>query len=140
MEKNPRMRGDGSASDRGMTRRQKKRIRADRPGDSAEMARRREDLLRPWPTLGYDRDQVAMHLLSREAFDIAESELRRAVWLNSYEPRFKVHLAWCLCREKRYTEAREWIEQVPESCMAEAVGVIKRLIEEGQGERLGERP
>jgi hypothetical protein len=99
--------------------------------DTPERDRRREELLRPWPTLGYEHDQIAMHLISREAFKVAEAELRRAVWLNPYEARFKVHLAWCLCREKRFTEAREWIEQVPPECMVETVANIKRVIEEG---------
>ena len=86
--------------------------------------------MRPWPTLGYDRDSVAMHLISREAFQVAESELRRAVWLNPYEPRFKVHLAWCLYQQKRYPEAHQWMAEVPESCMTEQVRDIKRWIEE----------
>ena len=70
--------------------------------------------MRPWPTLGYDRDQIAMHLLSREAFGVAESELRRAVWLNPYEWRFKFHLAWCLFREKKYDEAKDWAKRTLE--------------------------
>jgi len=65
--------------------------------------------MQPWPTLGYDRDRIAMHLVSIEAFEVAESELRRAVWLNPYETRFKFHLAWCLFREKKYPEAKKWI-------------------------------
>ena len=105
--------------------------------DSAAIARHREEVMRPWPTLGYDRDQVAMHLISREAFGVAEEELRRAVWLNPYEPRFKVHLAWCLCRQKRYSEARELIEQLPEDWMTEMVADIKRLIERWQRENSG---
>ena len=77
--------------------------------DSAEQDRRREDVMRPWPTLGYDRDRIALHMMHVEAFPTAESEFRRAVWLNPYEPRFKVHLAWCLFREKKYAEAKEWV-------------------------------
>jgi len=96
--------------------------------------------MRPWPTLGYDWDTLAMHLVTREAFEVAESQLRRAVWLNPYEPRFKVHLAWCLCRQKRYSDARKWIEQIPKDCMAETVADIKRLIEESQSDKNGERP
>jgi len=123
-----------------MARKRKRQIHADSGGDSAEIARRREDVLRPWPTLGYDWDALAMHLVSREAFEVAEEQLRRAVWLNPYEPRFKVHLAWCLCREKRYADARTWIEQVPADCMVETVADIKRLIKESQrGKRTGER-
>ena len=102
-----------------------------KPKDDHE---RREDALRPCPYLGYDRDALAMHLLERGAHSIAESQFRRAIWLNPFEPRFKVHLAWCLCREKRYAEALTWIEQVPAGCMAETVADIKRLIEEGEND------
>lgn len=50
--------------------------------------------------------------MARELYDIAETQLRRAVWLNPYEPKFKEHLAWCLYQQRRYKEAREWIAQV----------------------------
>ena len=72
---------------------------------------RREEILRPSPYLGYDRDQLAVHLMRREAFEIAESQFRRAIWLNPYEPVFKQHLAWCLYCLRRYAEARHWIGQ-----------------------------
>jgi tetratricopeptide (TPR) repeat protein len=79
---------------------------------------RREDALRPSPYLGYDRHSVALHCMSRGAFDIAESELRRIVWLNPYEPQFAHDLAWCLYRQQRYQEAKEWgrkaLEQRPD--------------------------
>lgn len=39
--------------------------------------------------------------MSREAFGIAESQFRRAVWLNPYEPDFQNHLAWCLYKEDK---------------------------------------
>jgi len=65
--------------------------------------------MRLLPTLGYDWDSIAMHLVSREAFEVAESQLRRAVWLNRYEARSKFHLGWCLFREKKYPEAKKWI-------------------------------
>jgi len=70
---------------------------------------RREEALRPNPWLGYDRDSVAVHLVSRGAYDIAEPQFRRAIWLNPYEPRFKQHLAWCLFKAKRFAEAEQWI-------------------------------
>jgi thioredoxin-like negative regulator of GroEL len=94
------------------------------------VTRRREEVLRPSPTLGYDWDTLGMHLVSREAFPVAEAQLRRAVWLNPFEPRFKVHLAWCLCREHRYAEARAWIDQVPADCLPELATVIRQLIKE----------
>ena len=79
----------------------------------------REDFLRPHPYLGYGRDQLALYLMSREAHEIAESQLRRAIWVNPYEKAFKIHLAECLCRTHRYAEARELIvkclEQDPDN-------------------------
>ena len=70
--------------------------------------------MRPWPTLGYDRETVGRHMLAIEAFDTAESEFRRAIWLNPFEPRFKLLLAWCLFREKKYREAKEWVQRALE--------------------------
>lgn len=72
----------------------------------------REEILRPCPSLGYDHDAIASHLMSREAFKIAEDEFRRAIWLNPYEPIFKEHLALCLFRQKRYEEALKQISEV----------------------------
>lgn len=72
-----------------------------------------ENALRPFPTLGYDRDMLALHLMERGALGIAESQFRRAVWLNPYEPRFAVHLALCLHRQKKDAEAFEILEQLP---------------------------
>jgi Flp pilus assembly protein TadD len=70
-----------------------------------------EELLRPSRRLGYDRDRLALYLIEREALEIAESELRRAIWLNPFEPRFKAHLAWCLYRQKRVEDARAAIDE-----------------------------
>ena len=75
----------------------------------------REDLLRPSPYLGYNRDKLGMHLLSREAYQIAESQFRRAIWLNPFEPRFKAHLAWCLFHQLRYAEANACLAEIPEA-------------------------
>lgn len=69
----------------------------------------REDILRPHPRLGYDRDQLALYLMSRHVLEVAEAEFRRAIWLNPYEPAFKVHLTECLYHMRRYTEARELV-------------------------------
>ena len=84
---------------------------------------RREDLLRPSRYLGYDRDELGMYLLSRGAYKIAESQLRRAVWLNPYEYRFVCHLAWCLYKQERYKEAKQFIEQVDIKCTESDEGV-----------------
>jgi Flp pilus assembly protein TadD len=72
---------------------------------------RREDALRPNLRLGYDRDALGMHLMSREAFWIAEPQFRRAVWLNPFEPEFQNHLAWCLYKQNKFAEARQWAQQ-----------------------------
>ena len=72
---------------------------------------RREDALRPNPHLGYDRDALGMHLMSREAFRIAEPQFRRAVWLNPFEAEFKNHLAWCLYKQGELAEAWEWAQK-----------------------------
>jgi Flp pilus assembly protein TadD len=72
---------------------------------------RREDALRPNLRLGYDRDALGMHLMSREAFWIAEPQFRRAVWLNSFEAEFQNHLAWCLYKQSKFAEAREWAKK-----------------------------
>lgn len=66
----------------------------------------REDVLRPSHYLGYDRDDMGCYFLGREAFELAESQFRRAVWLNPYEPVFKVHWALSLIRLDRMAEAQ----------------------------------
>jgi tetratricopeptide (TPR) repeat protein len=82
--------------------------RPKRKSPSAE--RTREELLRPCPYLGYDHDRIGVHCLAKEAFRVAELCFRRAIWLNPYEPRFVVHLAHALFRQKRYEEAMEALE------------------------------
>lgn len=72
----------------------------------------REDALRPCPFLGYDRDQLGVHLLSRDALELAESQFRRAVWLNPYEPWFKLHWATALLALKRVNEARRLLNEL----------------------------
>ncbi len=66
----------------------------------------RKNVLRPSHYLGYDRDDMGCYFLGREAFELAESQFRRAVWLNPYEPVFKVHWAMSLIRLNRMHEAR----------------------------------
>ena len=72
---------------------------------------RREERMRPSRFLGYDRDSLGMYALSREMFGVAESQFKRAVYLNPYEHKFKEHLAWCLYKQGNYDEAKEWIEK-----------------------------
>ena len=70
---------------------------------------RRENALRPSHYLGYDRDGLGVYLVNRHAHDLAEPQFRRAIWLNPFEPQFKEHLAFCLYKQGRYAEAKEWI-------------------------------
>jgi len=77
---------------------------------SAERHERKEELLRPSPFLGYDREALALHLLARGAHALAEVQLRRMVWLNPFEPRFKANLALCLSRGGNTSEALSMIE------------------------------
>lgn len=72
----------------------------------------REEALRPSRFLGYDRDQMGVYFLGREAFALAESQFRRAVWLNPYEPAFKVHWALALIKLNRKDEARGLLRDV----------------------------
>jgi Flp pilus assembly protein TadD len=97
----------------------------------------REETLRPSPSLGYGRDKLAMHLIKHEAYDFAEPQLRRAIWLNPFEPAFKQHLAWCLYKQKRFAEARIWvkkaIEQEPnEINNQQMLEVIEKALARGQ--------
>lgn len=68
-----------------------------------------ENVLRPCPYLGYDRDDLGLYFSDKGAFELAESQFRRAVWVNPFEPEFKVHLAECLYRRHEYAEAAKWV-------------------------------
>jgi len=59
---------------------------------SPEIRRAREEALRPCSILGYDHETLALYLVERGAYRLAEKELQRAVWLNPFEPRFKKNL------------------------------------------------
>jgi len=74
----------------------------------------KEEKLRPSKVLGYDRDSLGMYALQREMFEVAESQFRRAAYLNPYEPRFKQHLAWALYKQGKLAEAKR--------CIVEAIG------------------
>jgi predicted Zn-dependent protease len=86
-------------------------MRVDRPSTPEENWQR-EEVLRPNRFLGYNRNTLAVHLFEKGAYAIAESELRRAIWLNPYEPAFMANLAWCLFRQKRFGEAWDRAEEV----------------------------
>ena len=79
---------------------------------STSADRAREELLRPCPYLGYDHDRIGVHCLAREALGIAERSFRRAIWLNPFEPRFVLHLAHALLRQKRYEEALATLDEL----------------------------
>jgi len=93
---------------------------------------RREEALRPDPHLGYDRDHLGMYLMERGAWAIAEGQFRRAIWLNPFEPGFKVHLAWCLARQGRHRAARAWLQraraQAPEHPLCRQVEECLRSV------------
>ena len=88
--------------------------KAHRSQDTARANYRRENAWRPNPYLGYNRNTLAVYLMERGACPIAESELRRAIWLNPYEPVFLANLAWCLHKQGRGDEARECLKQAIE--------------------------
>lgn len=67
---------------------------------------RREEALRPSGFLGYNRDALGVYFLGRGADALAESQFRRAVWLNPFELSFKVHWAIALLRLGRPDEAK----------------------------------
>jgi len=92
---------------------------------------RREDVLRPSPYLGYDRDALAMYLVGRGVYEIAESQFRRAIWLNPFQARFKAHLAWCLYKQGRHADALACLTEIPEAEMDADMKTIVRLIEQG---------
>ena len=85
----------------------KKAGNTDRKRYIRDLNERRENALRPSRYLGYDHDALGLHLLSREAFEIAVHCFRRAIWLNPFEPAFKTHMALCLYKLGRYAEAFE---------------------------------
>lgn len=70
-----------------------------------------EERLRPSRFLGFDRDRIGVFLLSKEMYDVAEVQFRRAAYLNPYEPAFSQHLAWALFKEGKLEEARKAIEE-----------------------------
>jgi Tfp pilus assembly protein PilF len=99
--------------------------------DNRDQNEQREDVLRPSPYLGYDRDALAMYLVERGVYEIAESQFRRAIWLNPFQARFKAHLAWCLYKQGRHADALACLAEVPEAKMDADMRAIARLIEQG---------
>ena len=92
----------------------------------------REEALRPSPYLGYDRDEIGRYLMEREAWDLAEAQFRRAVWLNPYEPVFKADLARCLICQGKMEEALKLIAEALESRPGdEGIARLKKIAEDG---------
>ena len=87
------------------------RKKASTPEGTAEANYRRENALRPSRFLGYNHNTLAVYMMEREAYPVAEAELRRAVWLNPYEPAFMANLAWCLHKLGRGDEAQECLKK-----------------------------
>jgi tetratricopeptide (TPR) repeat protein len=71
-----------------------------------------EEILRPSSRLGYNRNELGLYFLGREALALAETQFRRAVWVNPFEPRFRFNWASSLYRLGRYAEAVEQLEEV----------------------------
>lgn len=100
-----------------------------------------EERLRPCKYLGYDRDRLGVALLRREMYEAAESQFRRAIYLNPYEAAFKQHLAWCLYKRGKFEEALEIImealAQNPEDPDAPIVRerIKYKLSEQGKAEQ-----
>jgi len=87
---------------------------------------------------------LGVHLAACQAYDLAEAQLRRAIWLNPFEPRFKEHLACCLYKQERYREAKECIlralEQKEDKGFRRTLELIEqRLVAESQGESHGRK-
>lgn len=94
-----------------------------------ERDRRREEALRPSPHLGYGYDKMGVYFLKRRAFKLAEAQLRRAVYLNPYEPLFLSHLAICLFEMKRLAECSELVSRVLKAGRLDAVRDLVAYLE-----------
>jgi Tfp pilus assembly protein PilF len=75
---------------------------------------RRENALRPCRYLRYNWDELGLYFVDKGADKLAESQFRRAMWLNPFEPEFKVHLAECLYHRKEYAEATTLVNEALE--------------------------
>ena len=93
---------------------------------SPRLSEELEERLRPSRYLGYDRDHLGVALLRREMFEAAESQFRRAVYLNPFESSFKQHLAWCLYRLERHDEALRVVDQAMEQAPGDGDAQIVR--------------
>ncbi|MGC8623715.1 MAG: tetratricopeptide repeat protein [Phycisphaerae bacterium] len=81
----------------------------------SDFQERRENAMRPSRYLGFDHHQLGIYFMEKMAFALAESELRRAVWLNPFNLDFQAHLAICLFQQKYYQEAMTIAREVSQS-------------------------
>jgi len=93
----------------------KKAGRTDKKRYICDPNERRENALRPNCYLGYNHDGLGMYLVSREAYEIAIHCFKKAIWLNPFEQAFKTHMALCLYKLGRCSEAYNYLKQVPEN-------------------------
>lgn len=77
-----------------------------------ELQKKKEEQMRPSKVLGYDHDRLGIHFLNIKAYDLAESEFQRAVYLNPYEVNFKIHLSLCCIKLNRILEAEKIANEV----------------------------
>jgi tetratricopeptide (TPR) repeat protein len=109
--------------------------RASRKPGKRSREERVEEALRPSAGLGYDRDALALHLIEKEMFSLAEGQLRQAIRLNPFEAGFKLHLAYCFYRQGRYPEAHEWAQQAlaqkEDAHARELLGLIETALNAG---------
>ena len=76
-----------------------------------------------------------MYFLNCGAYELAETQLRRAIWLNPYEPHFTAHLAWCLYKLNRHDDSLAVLNQVTLEAMDDEMASIDRLIRRGAAKR-----
>lgn len=55
---------------------------------------------------------MGLYFMDREAYELAESQFKRAIWLNPYEAAFKLNYAVLLFRRKRFDEAKQVVSDV----------------------------
>ena len=79
---------------------------------SPTLDEQKEERLRPSRLLGYDRNSLGLYALQKGMLEVAESQFRRAAYLNPYQPLFLQHLAWSLYKQARYAEANKCIIEV----------------------------
>jgi cytochrome c-type biogenesis protein CcmH/NrfG len=101
--------------------------RARRRDDQLARHALRNEVLRPSPYLGFAETSVGVHLMECGAYAIAEGLFRQAVWLNPYNPKFRIHLAASLYEQRRFREAIDLLTGVLQDSRADAAA--QRLLQ-----------